>query len=92
MKITKRNGKVVVFDNEKVIQSILKANADAAGETVTAGDAAVIADIVFARVTEGNDIITTGDVTKCVHEVLLERKLPATAAGYLSYAKAKHTK
>ena len=48
MKITKKNGIVTVYDDEKVIGSILRANAEAPGEAITEAGAAAIADEVFS--------------------------------------------
>ena len=66
MKITKKNGSVVLYDDEKVIRSILKANAEAPGEEITRKKAAVFADEVFNRITREHDVIRTQDVRDCV--------------------------
>ena len=47
MKITKRNGSIVLFDDEKVKNSILKANACVSGETLSAKKAGAIANEAF---------------------------------------------
>ena len=49
MKVTKRNGTLVVYDDEKIIRSILRANADTRGEHLSEKAAAYIAGAVFAR-------------------------------------------
>jgi len=92
MKITKKNGRVVVFDNEKVSSSILKANSGVQGESISTAEAEILAEEVFSRVTEENEIITTADVTKCVCKILKERGYELTAASYLSFAENKNKK
>jgi ATP cone domain. len=87
MKITKKNGNVVIYDDEKVINSILKANAGMIGEALDRKRAAVLADAVFHRLTEKNDVIRTQDVRSCVAELLREKGLPKTAESYLAYKK-----
>lgn len=85
MKITKKNGKVVLYDDEKVINSILKANAEVPGERIDRKKAAVLADEVFTRVTDQNDVIRTSDVRDCVAALLQEKGFPKTAQRYLDY-------
>lgn len=85
MKITKKNGNVVLYDDEKVINSILRANTEAPGEAITRRKAAVLADEVFHRVTRDNDVIRTQDVRDSVAAVLREKGLPKTAERYLSF-------
>lgn len=87
MKITKKNGSVVLYDDEKVIRSILNANAGVPGEELTRKKAEVLADEVFTRVTDQNDVIRTQDVRDCVAAVLQEKHLYKTAEKYLNYKK-----
>lgn len=87
MKITKKNGKVVLFDEEKVVTSILKANAEVPGEAITRKKALAIANEVFTRLTEKSEIIRTEDVRACVAELLREKGLTQTAEHYLAYKK-----
>ena len=49
MKVTKKNGKVVLFDDEKVVRSILKANAEVPGEAMMRKTAQRYANEVFDR-------------------------------------------
>ena len=86
MKITKKNGKVVVYDDEKVINSILKANAGT-GESLSRKKAAILADEVFQRVTEKSELISTQDVRVCMGALLKEKGLTRTAENYLAYKK-----
>ena len=51
MKITKRNGNLTMYDDEKVVNSILKANRDVSGEEITRAVAVNIADEVFSSLT-----------------------------------------
>ena len=88
MKVTKRNGNVVLFDDDKIVNGILKANAEVPLEELTKNEAHSIADEVFARLTAEKDIISTADVRACVYQLLLERNLPVTAQHYMEYSKA----
>ena len=87
MKITKRSGVVALYDDEKVVSSILKANAGIAEETVAKKEAATIANEVFDTLTREKEIITTADVRRCVYENLNKRGFPLTAERYRSYKK-----
>ena len=86
MKITKKNGRVAVYDDEKVINSILKANAGT-GESLSRKKAAILADEVFQRVTEKSELISTQDVRDCLAALLREKGLTRTAENYLAYKK-----
>ena len=86
MKITKKNGRVAVYDDEKVINSILKANAGT-GESLSRRKAANLADEVFQRVTEKSELISTQDVRDCMGKLLKEKGLTRTAENYLAYKK-----
>ena len=87
MKVTKKNGKVVLFDDEKVIASILKANAEVPSEAMMRKTAQRYANEVFDRLTEQSEIITTSEVRRCVAEVLREKGRPQTAEHYLGFKK-----
>ena len=87
MKVTKKNGKVVLFDDEKVVRSILKANAEVPGEAMMRKTAQRYANEVFDRLTEQSEIITTDEVRRCVAEVLREKGRPQTAEHYLGFKK-----
>ena len=87
MKITKKNGNLSVYDDEKVTRSILRANSEVPEETITEAEAAASADEVFSRLTEESEIITTADVRGCVQHILCERGLLETARHYMEYRK-----
>ena len=87
MKVTKRNGNVVLYDDEKIIQSILRANADTAGEELSEKAAAYIAGAVFARLSGEEDLFSTGDVRKCVYDMLRQKGYVLTAEKYMEYRK-----
>ena len=87
MKITKKNGNITVYDDERLIRSILRANAEVPTEELSETQAARIADKVFAKLTAGNNIITTAEIRTCMYETLLERGLRETARHYMEYAK-----
>ncbi len=87
MKVTKKNGLVCLFDDGKVIKSILKACADTDGEKIKKKMAEALADEVFERLTAQHDIITTADVRACVYALLLERGFPKTAESYKGFQK-----
>ena len=85
MHITKKNGVIQVYDDEKVVRSILKANVDAMTEEMSRKKAHVIADEVFAKLTAEKDIISTDDVRTCTAALLREKGYPRTADCYLAY-------
>ena len=82
MYITKKNGKVQVYDDEKVVRSILKANVDAMTEEMSRKKAQVIAGEVFERLTDRKDIISTEDVRTCTAAFLRKKGYPKTAQCY----------
>lgn len=85
MKITKKNGNITMYDDQKVVNSILKANAEVPGEKINEKIATSIADDVFNKLTEEYEIITTKDIRDCVDQMLRERGFPETARRYLEY-------
>jgi len=87
MKITKRNGNIVLFDDEKVKKSILKANAEVGGETISEKTAGIMADEVFDSLTKEREIIQTAEVRAYVYALLKERGYPKTAETYWLYKK-----
>ena len=52
MKVTKRNGNMVIYDDQKNIKSILKANAEVACETISEKEAAemLTSDEIFISI------------------------------------------
>ncbi len=87
MKITKRNGTIHLYDDEKVARSILHANEGVPFETITPAMASAFAGEVFARVTDKYEIVTTSDVRDCVYALLNEKGLTGTAKSYIEYKK-----
>lgn len=87
MKVTKKNGNIVLFDDDKVIRSMLRANAETDEETLSESAAAYIAGEVFARLAKERDLISTADVRACVKQFLEEKGLPETARLYMDYHK-----
>lgn len=85
MHITKKNGRVQVYDDDKVVRSILKANVDAMTEDMNRRKAQVIADEVFAKLTAEKDIISTEDVRTCTAALLRKKGYPKTAECYEKY-------
>jgi len=85
MKITKKNGNITVYDDQKVVRSILKANAGVREETISEKVAAAIADDVFSELTESSEIITTKEIRECVYRTLQDRGYPETAKRYYEY-------
>ena len=84
MKITKKNGNITMYDDQKVVNSILKANAGTS-ERMSENVATAIADDVFSKLTEGNEIITTKEIRNCVYQLLRERGFEETAKRYIEY-------
>ena len=87
MKITKKNGNETIYDDEKVINSILKANEGTSEKSLTRAVAADIAAVVFSRLTAENEIITTAETRECVDRILQERGFTETAKSYREYKK-----
>ena len=87
MKVTKKNGNIVLFDDDKVIRSMLRANADTDEETLSESTAAYIAGEVFARLAKERVLLTTQDVRQCVNDMLIQKGLPETAKMYMQYHK-----
>ena len=85
MKVTKRNGNLVIYDDEKVANSIVWANGRTSNEVITISRAEAIADEVFRRLTAEKDIITTAEIRDCVYKVLKEQGYPDTAENYINY-------
>ena len=87
MKITKRNGTITVYDDEKVMKSILKANADAEEEKISEKEAEAMAFDVFNKLIDENEIITTKEIRECVYALLCEKGYPETARSYAEFKK-----
>lgn len=87
MKITKKNGTISMYDDEKVVKSILNANADIPGESISPAVAEAFANAVFNRLTSRFSVITTADVRECVIDLLQEKGYVGTAACYRDYLK-----
>ena len=86
MKITKRNGNIVLYDDEKVINSIMKANEDT-GEKLTEKQAEFLTDAVLGRLIKDDPIITTQMIREGVYKALREKGLWITAKRYREYRK-----
>lgn len=87
MKITKRNGNVVMYDDQKIITSILKANAEVPEEDISKKEAAVFVDQIFSKLAAKSSIITTQEIRECTEEILLKKGYPKTAKQYMNYKK-----
>ncbi len=87
MKITKRNGTITVYDDEKVTKSILNANGAAGEKKISEKEAAAMAFDVFNKLIEDNEIITTKEIRECVYAILCEKGYPETARSYADYKK-----
>lgn len=88
MKITKRNGNLVIYDDEKLVSSILKANSETDEELSTSA-ALYLSDVVIGRLAKEHDIITTALIREGVYRALIERGLPMTAQHYRDYIKTE---
>ena len=89
MKITKRNGSIVLFDDEKVKNSILKANACVDGETISAKKTGAIANEAFDSLMKDREMVMTAEVRAYVYALLKEKGYPKTAECYWTYKKEK---
>ena len=90
MNITKRSGRIVVYDDEKVVKSIMKAN-EGTGEELTVKTAEYLADVVLGRLIKEHSIVTTQMISDGVYEALKERDLWITAKQYIEYKTKKTT-
>ncbi len=86
MKITKRNGNIVIYDDEKVVNSIMRANMGT-DEALTTKQAEYMADAVLGRLIKNNSIVTTQMISDGVYEALQEKDLWLTARNYREYKK-----
>ena len=87
MYVTKKNGRIVLYDTDKIIKSILNANADTLEEEISPATASYIANMTFERLTSEKEIITTQDIRACVYNILCEMNLLNTARQYIEYQK-----
>ena len=86
MQIMKRNGNSVLYDDQKIIKSILKANSHSEDvKSITENTAASIASEVMSGLAENSAIITTAEIRDGVYRVLCERGFDATAKSYSEY-------
>ncbi len=86
MKIMKRFGNTVLYDDEKIVKSIMKANAET-DEELPESAAAYMADAVLGRLVKEYDTITTDHIRQGVYRALIEKGLIMTARHYMEYSK-----
>ncbi|MBR7063532.1 MAG: hypothetical protein IKI42_10935 [Clostridia bacterium] len=86
MKIAKRSGNIVMYDDEKVIKSIMKAN-EGTGEPLNAKAAEYLTDAVLGKLVKDNAIVTTQMIREGVYDALNERDLWITAKRYMAFKK-----
>ncbi len=86
MKIAKRNGNIVLYDDEKVVKSIMNAN-EGTGEPLTVKQAEYLADAVMSKLIKEHSIVTTLMIRDGVYEALNEKDLWITAKRYIEYKK-----
>ena len=86
MKIAKRNGNLVFYDDEKVVNSIMRAN-QGTGEEITPKQAEFLADAVLGRLIKNHSIVTTEMIRDGVYEALKEKDLWLTAKEYIDFKK-----
>ena len=86
MKISKRSGSMVMYDDEKVVRSIMKANEETE-EPLTQKAAEFLADAVVGRLIKNNSFVTTEMIREGIYEALKERGLWLTAKQYKEYKK-----
>ena len=90
MKITKRSGNIVFYDDEKVVRSIMRAN-EGTGEPLTARAAESLADAVMSSLIQKYSIITTQMIRDGVYAALRDRDLFLTAREYMEFKKDEKT-
>ena len=86
MKIAKRNGNLVFYDDEKVVNSIMRAN-EGTGEEITPKQAEFLTDAVLGRLIKNHSIVTTQMIRDGVYEALKEKDLWLTAKEYIDFKK-----
>ena len=86
MKIAKRSGNFVMYDDEKVVKSILRAN-EGTGEALSARAAEYMADAVLGRLVRSNAIVTTQMISDGIYDALVQRDLWLTARQYKEFKK-----
>ena len=86
MKITKRSGNLVIYDDEKLVSSLLKANAGT-GEDFSRSAAVYLSDVVIGRLAKEHDIVTTAMIRDGEYRALCEKDLWLTAKRYREYSK-----
>ena len=86
MKISKRSGSMVFYDDEKLVRSIMKANEET-DEELSVKSAEFLADAVLGRLIKNNSFVTTQMIKDGVYEALNERGLWLTAKQYAEYKK-----
>ncbi len=82
----KRFGNIVLYDDEKIVRSIMKANAET-DEELSESAAAYMADAVLGRLVKEYDTITTDHIRNGVFRALNEKGLIMTAKRYMEYDK-----
>lgn len=87
MIITKKNGITVLYDDEKIIRSILRANAEVPLERMAEKQAAVIAAEAVKRILAEREILTTAELRGAIYELLCEKGFRQTAEHYMAYRK-----
>ncbi len=91
MKITKRNGNIVFYDDDKVVRSIMNAN-EGTGEALTEKQAEFLADAVLGRLIKDHPFVTTEMIRNGVYEALNEKDLWITAKHYIEYKKTAESR
>ena len=86
MKISKRNGNMVFYDDEKVVRSIMRAN-EGTEEKLTVKQAEFLADAVLGRLIKDNSFVTTQMISDGVYDALREMNLWFTAKQYKEFKK-----
>ena len=87
MKITKRNGNIVMYDDQKIVTSILKANAEVPGEDISKNEANAIVGQIFSKLAEKSNVISTQEIRDCTEELLKAKGYSLTAEHYVEYKK-----
>ena len=88
MYVTKRNGSIVLYDNQNVVRSILAANRES-GEIMPRRIAFIIANTVLEKLPSTSSIVLTSDIRNAVKSELQARGYARTAANYAKFAKSE---
>lgn len=85
LQIRKRNGIIVPFDKQRIIEAINKAFIDVDGQLYEEDTAKDIADEIKYKVKQSNDIVSVEDIQDWVEQELMQSERKDVAKAYIRY-------